>query len=37
MLTPPHIGISNLFTPEKVKKEHVFIKKPQFTPLKCEK
>jgi hypothetical protein len=30
MPTPPHIGISNLFTPEKVKNIIFFYKKQQF-------
>jgi len=31
MPTPPHIGISNLFTPENVKNHIFFYKKQQFS------
>jgi len=34
MPCPPHIGISNLFTPEKVKTSNDFYKKQQFHILK---
>jgi hypothetical protein len=30
MPPPPHIGISNLFTPEKVKNHMIFVKKQHF-------